>query len=242
MRVARQSWPDAAAGALAYARLSSHESQAHSPGGTLAPLAARHPTGPLRAGLEELRARSLADALAGVGARLGPRDAAGLGAARPGGVARGARRAGERVDGAGGARGGQPGSDRGPQVGRDPGRPGAVVWRAALEERVSECTSRPVLVGHSLGAIAIVKWAAIRRGRAAGAFLVAPADVEAFACPSELRPFAPIPRRPRRRVPCAPPRVPGLPPPCPSPPLPPRPGAGLFLPGCRGPGATTIRM
>src|ERR1044072_4888448 len=98
MRGARQSWPDAAAGgtrggpgatdgaagALAYARLSSHESQAHSPGGTLAPLAARHPTGPLRAGLEELRARSLADALAGVGARLGPRDAAGLGAAPPG--------------------------------------------------------------------------------------------------------------------------------------------------------------
>src|ERR1051326_2497227 len=144
MRVARQSWPDAAAGALAYARLSSHESQAHSPGGTLAPLAARHPTGPLRAGLEELRARSLADALAGVGARLGPRDAAGLGAARPGGVARGRRRAGgrghvrgrgpgvgsgagragERVRVAAGARGAQPGSDRDRQVGRDPARPG----------------------------------------------------------------------------------------------------------------------
>src|ERR1043166_2261228 len=124
MRVARQSWPDAAAGALAYARLSSHESQAHSPGGTLAPLAARHPTGPLRAGLEELRARSLADALAGVGARLGPRDAAGLGAARRGGVARGARRAGERVHVAPGARGAQPGSDRDRQVGRDPARPG----------------------------------------------------------------------------------------------------------------------
>src|ERR1051325_6964902 len=108
MRVARQSWPDAAAGALAYARLSSHESQAHFPGGTLAPLAARHPTGPLRARLGELPAR----ALAGVGARLGPRDAAGLGAARPGGVARGARRAGERVHVAAGARGAQPGSDR----------------------------------------------------------------------------------------------------------------------------------
>src|ERR1051325_3688767 len=124
MRVARQSWPDAAAGGLAYARLSSHESQAHSPGGTLAPLAARHPTGPLRAGLEELRARSLADALAGVGARLGPRDAAGLGAARPGGVARGARRAGERGHVAAGARGAQPGSGRDSQVGREPGPPG----------------------------------------------------------------------------------------------------------------------
>jgi predicted alpha/beta hydrolase family esterase len=88
----------------------------------------------------------------------------------------------------------EPGWDRVMQ--RDWERPGPVAWLAALDERVSECTSRPVLVGHSLGAIAIVKWAAIRRGRAAGAFLVAPADVEAFACPSELRPFAPIPRRP----------------------------------------------
>src|ERR1051325_6660223 len=100
MRVARQSWPDAAAGGLAYARLSSHESQAHSPGGTLAPLAARHPTGPLRAGLEELRARSLADALAGVGARLGPRDAAGMRGRRTGGV--GASRARRGVGGPGG--------------------------------------------------------------------------------------------------------------------------------------------
>src|ERR1051326_3194051 len=140
MRVARQSWPDAAAGALAYARLSSHESQAHSPGGTLAPLAARHPTGPLRAGLEELRARSLADALAGVGARLGPRDAAGLGAARPGGVARGARRAGERGHVGAGARGGWPGgggggggtagAGPGPEGGPRPGGPGprALSW------------------------------------------------------------------------------------------------------------------
>ena len=51
------------------------------------------------------------------------------------------------------------------------------------------------MIGHSLGSIAIVKWAAIRKGKAAGAFLVAPADVEAANCPSELRPFAPIPRR-----------------------------------------------
>ena len=79
---------------------------------------------------------------------------------------------------------------------RDWERPGAVAWLAAIDEVVSGLTARPVLVGHSLGAIAIVKWAAIRKGRAAGAFLVAPADVEAFTCPSELRPFAPIPRRP----------------------------------------------
>src|ERR1043166_5933486 len=148
MRVARQSWPDAAAGALAYARLSSHESQAHSPGGTLAPLAARHPTGPLRAGLEELRARSLADALAGVGARLGPRDAAGLGAARRGGVARGARRAGGRGQAAAGRGVGGPGGEAVASGGGPP--PG--------------------------------------RGGAGGASRGPPADVEAFACPSELRP------------------------------------------------------
>ena len=78
---------------------------------------------------------------------------------------------------------------------RDWERPGAVAWLAAIDECVSGLAAPPVLVGHSLGAIAIVKWAAIRKGRAAGAFLVAPVDVEAFDCPSALRPFAPIPRR-----------------------------------------------
>jgi predicted alpha/beta hydrolase family esterase len=78
---------------------------------------------------------------------------------------------------------------------RDWERPGAVAWLAAIDEVVSGLTLKPVLVGHGLGAIAIVKWAAIRKGKAAGAFLVAPVDVEAFDCLSELRPFAPIPRR-----------------------------------------------
>lgn len=75
-------------------------------------------------------------------------------------------------------------------------RPSVVAWVAALDECVSGLSARPVLVGHGLGCIAIVKWASIRKGRAAGAFLVAPADVEAFEAPSELRPFASIPRRP----------------------------------------------
>jgi predicted alpha/beta hydrolase family esterase len=78
---------------------------------------------------------------------------------------------------------------------RDWERPGAVSWLATLDEQVSLLSQKPVLIGHSLGAIAIVKWAAIRKGKAAGAFLVAPADVEASDCPSDLRPFAPIPRR-----------------------------------------------
>jgi predicted alpha/beta hydrolase family esterase len=79
---------------------------------------------------------------------------------------------------------------------RDWERPNAVDWLAAIDAKVSGCAAKPVLVGHSLGSIAIVKWAAIRKGRAAGAFLVAPVDVEAYACPPELRPFAPIPGRP----------------------------------------------
>jgi predicted alpha/beta hydrolase family esterase len=78
---------------------------------------------------------------------------------------------------------------------RDWERPNAVDWLAAIDERVSECAAKPVLVGHSLGSIAIVKWAAIRKGKAAGAFLVAPVDVEASRCLPELRPFAPIPGR-----------------------------------------------
>jgi len=78
---------------------------------------------------------------------------------------------------------------------RDWERPGAVSWLAAIDELVSGLPMKPVLIGHSLGSIAIAKWAAIRKGKAAGAFLVAPADVESSTCPSELRPFAPIPRR-----------------------------------------------
>jgi predicted alpha/beta hydrolase family esterase len=79
---------------------------------------------------------------------------------------------------------------------RDWERPTPVTWLAALDEAVQQCRARPVLVGHSLGCAVIVKWAAIRKGLTAGAFLVAPADVEAWNVPSELRPFAPFPRRP----------------------------------------------
>ena len=55
---------------------------------------------------------------------------------------------------------------------RDWERPGPVAWLAAIDEVVSGLTAKPVLVGHSLGAIAIVRWNAIRKGKAAGAFLV----------------------------------------------------------------------
>ena len=67
-------------------------------------------------------------------------------------------------------------------------------WIATLAAAVTRSAAPPLLVGHSLGALSIVKWAADHpSGRVAGALLVAPADVERAGGPPELRPFAPIP-------------------------------------------------
>lgn len=52
----------------------------------------------------------------------------------------------------------------------------------------------PVLVGHSVGCLAIVHWAFTHQRPVHGALLVAPADVEREQAAEELRDFAPIPR------------------------------------------------
>lgn len=52
----------------------------------------------------------------------------------------------------------------------------------------------PVLVGHSVGCMAIVHWAFTHQRPVHGALLVAPSDVERAEAPEELRDFAPIPR------------------------------------------------
>jgi predicted alpha/beta hydrolase family esterase len=52
----------------------------------------------------------------------------------------------------------------------------------------------PVLVGHSVGCLAIVHWAAAHERPIHGALLVAPSDVERDEAPEELRDFAPVPR------------------------------------------------
>ena len=52
----------------------------------------------------------------------------------------------------------------------------------------------PVLVGHSLGCMAIVHWAFAHQRPVHGALLVSPSDVERAEAPAELRDFAPIPR------------------------------------------------
>lgn len=71
-------------------------------------------------------------------------------------------------------------------------------WVATLEQYIAAARSPVILVAHSLGCIAVARWAAqassdsLRKVR--GALLVAPADVERANCPAALRGFAPIPR------------------------------------------------
>jgi uncharacterized protein len=69
-------------------------------------------------------------------------------------------------------------------------------WIQRLDEAVAAQPQPPLLVAHSLGAVVVAIWAAAsdRTVRAAGALLVAPADVEAADAPEELVTFAPIPR------------------------------------------------
>ena len=67
-------------------------------------------------------------------------------------------------------------------------------WIATLDAAVADAGSPPWLVGHSLGALTIAKWAVDQpTTRVAGALLVAPADVERPGAPPVLRPFGPMP-------------------------------------------------
>jgi predicted alpha/beta hydrolase family esterase len=82
---------------------------------------------------------------------------------------------------------------------RDWDEPEPDAWLAALDTAVREVTAstgrRPVLVGHSLGALLVPLWVATHSdARAAAALLVAPADVERPGAPAVLRSFAPVPR------------------------------------------------
>ncbi|HTK30398.1 MAG TPA: alpha/beta fold hydrolase [Candidatus Saccharimonadaceae bacterium] len=77
---------------------------------------------------------------------------------------------------------------------RDWDAPEAHEWVDVLDRAVIAAPAPVVLVGHSLGCITIVRWAAERATfRAGAALLVAACDVEADTAPSEVRGFAPIP-------------------------------------------------
>ncbi len=75
-------------------------------------------------------------------------------------------------------------------------RPKRKPWLDAIEEAIEEHGDDVVLVGHSLGAIAIVQWAARDHRAIRGALLVAPTDVEAPSAPPELTGWAPISKAP----------------------------------------------
>jgi predicted alpha/beta hydrolase family esterase len=67
-------------------------------------------------------------------------------------------------------------------------------WVARLEEEVRACVTPPVLVAHSLACSLVAHWATRPGARAAGALLVAPADVDSRThTPDEVRSFSPIP-------------------------------------------------
>lgn len=67
-------------------------------------------------------------------------------------------------------------------------------WLEALDEAIAACGAPPILVGHALGCLAIVHWAAAYQREVGGALLAAPADVERADALEILRGFGPIPR------------------------------------------------
>lgn len=80
---------------------------------------------------------------------------------------------------------------------REWARPDPDDWVAILDDTIRRSRKPVVLVAHSLGCITVARWAAQYAGNTrpvAGAFLVAPADVEREDAAPALRPFAPIAR------------------------------------------------
>ncbi|MES3020812.1 MAG: alpha/beta hydrolase [Pseudomonadota bacterium] len=80
---------------------------------------------------------------------------------------------------------------------RDWNNPDCGEWVAELDAAIAACEGPPVLVAHSLGCVLVAQWA--RSGSAlkvAGAFLVAPSDVDAPSYPLDTNGFAPMPMEP----------------------------------------------
>lgn len=80
---------------------------------------------------------------------------------------------------------------------RDFERPDRDEWVATLDEAIRACEEKPILAAHSLGCSLVVQWARATGGDGiAGAFLVAPSDVELPTYPVDPGAFAPIPLLP----------------------------------------------
>lgn len=80
---------------------------------------------------------------------------------------------------------------------RDWNCPNRDEWVAELDAAIASCRGAPILVAHSLGCMLAAHWAASGSPlKVAGAFLVAPSDVEASSYPVPVNGFAPIPLAP----------------------------------------------
>jgi predicted alpha/beta hydrolase family esterase len=69
-------------------------------------------------------------------------------------------------------------------------------WSDALEEQVARAVAPVVLVGHSLGASTVARWASHDEARIAGALLVAPPDSERDGIADEVARFGAVRRSP----------------------------------------------
>jgi predicted alpha/beta hydrolase family esterase len=67
-------------------------------------------------------------------------------------------------------------------------------WVEALDDAIADCGEPPILVGHALGCLAFVHWAAEHEREIRGALLVAPYDVERRKLQEQWHSFMPIPR------------------------------------------------
>ena len=85
-----------------------------------------------------------------------------------------------------------PGWKRAPH--RDWNNPACDEWVAEVDAAIAQSEGPPVLVAHSLACVTVAKWAAAGSPlRIAGAFLVAPSDVDAPGYPVEAEGFGPMP-------------------------------------------------
>jgi predicted alpha/beta hydrolase family esterase len=77
---------------------------------------------------------------------------------------------------------------------RDFDRPNRTEWVRTLDAAIRAQYEPPILAAHSLGCTLVAQWVADHGGAGvAGAFLVAPSDVEAPGYPEEGRDFATMP-------------------------------------------------
>lgn len=74
-------------------------------------------------------------------------------------------------------------------------RPQLDDWLQALDNAIAASPRPVIVIAHSLGCIALARYAASTRRSIAGALLVAPADVERTQAPAAIAGFAPITRQ-----------------------------------------------